>query len=71
MSGIFIEDTEQNLLVTNATTDDIYNYQLVYGASDSTVTGAFMVSSFSITGGESDAQTFDATLDSSGTITYA
>lgn len=71
ISGVYTESTEQELLLTNAQTNDIYNYQLVYGASDSTVTAAFQVTTYNNTAETEGAQNFDATLISSGTITYA
>lgn len=71
IAGILTETVQQDLLLTNATTNDIYNYQLVFGESNSTVTAAFQITAFTISGGFDDAQTFDATLISSGTITYA
>lgn len=71
LAGVLTETTQQDLLFTNATTNDIYNYQIVHGASNSTITAAFQVTGFTINGGFDDAQTFDATLVSSGTITYA
>lgn len=71
IAGILTETTQQDLLFTNATTNDIYNYQVVHGESDSTITAAFQITAFTISGGFDDAQTFDATLISSGTITYA
>lgn len=71
ISAILTETTQQNLLITIAQTNDIYNYQLVYGESNSTITGAFQVSTQNTTGGSNDAQVFDTTLLSAGTITYA
>lgn len=70
-SGIYIEGTQQALLLTNMKTDDIYNYQIVYGASSATVTGAFKLESITLKGGTADAQTFDVSATSTGTVTFA
>lgn len=71
VSGVYTETTQQDLLITNIQSNQNYGCQITYGASDSTITGDFMISNFNITGGFDDAQTFDASLTSTGTITFA
>lgn len=65
MNGFVSDDTEFELMRVAARDDVILNYQLSYGNSE-TVTGAFHIDSFEVTGGYNSAQSFTATLSNSG-----
>ena len=65
MNGFVSDDTEFELMRVAVRDDTILNYQLTYGNSD-TVTGAFHIDSFEVTGAYNGAQSFTATLSNSG-----
>lgn len=65
MNGFVSDDVEFELMRVAARDDVILNYRLTYGNSD-TVTGAFHIDSFEVTGAYNNAQSFTATLSNSG-----
>lgn len=70
--GFLTGTTEQNLLLTHAQTDILYNYQFYYADTGKTVTAAFQMTNLSINdNGVEGAQTISGSLISSGQITYA
>lgn len=69
ISGVLSSDTAEEALRTAATSNTIERFQLAFG-DDSTATGAFAVSSFEVAGEHNGEQTFSASLESSGVITF-
>lgn len=69
VNGVVDNGTTYETFQSNATGDTFATYQLVYGDADA-IEATFQVSNFQATGGFDDEQTFQATLLSSGAITF-
>jgi TP901-1 family phage major tail protein len=68
-SGVFTDSAGENNLRGAAFTGGSVNYDLVFG-DDSTVKGAFIVTSYERAGEYNGEETFSVTLESNGTMTY-
>lgn len=70
ISGIYTATTQQNNLRNVALDASANNYQIVIpdGSSNVTYEGSFIVTSFTETGENNGAVTFEATLESAGDI---
>jgi TP901-1 family phage major tail protein len=70
MSGFISDDSNYVLLESAYENDTIWNMQLAYGDSK-TITGAFHIDSFEVSGARNDGQSFSATITNSGEPTFA
>lgn len=70
IEGLFSEDAEQVEFLTRAFDRTLNAYTIVFGSTLDTLAGNFQVTSFESGGEYNGAQTFSATLESSGTVTY-
>lgn len=68
-SGVFTDSAGENNIRGAAFTGGSVNYDLVFG-DDSTVKGAFIVTSYERAGEYNGEETFSVTLESNGTMTY-
>ena len=69
-SGVFTDSAGENNIRGAAFTGSSVNYDLVFG-DESTVKGAFIVTSYERAGEYNGEETFSVTLESNGTMTYA
>ena len=65
MNGFISDDVEFEKFRIAARDDTILNYKLTYGNAD-TVTGAFHIDSFEVSGAFNNAQSFTAQLSNAG-----
>jgi len=70
INGFISDDANFALMEAAVETDTILNYRLSYGNSK-TVTGAFHIDSWEVSGARNDGQSFSATLSNSGAPTFA
>jgi predicted secreted protein len=68
VDGVFVDDAAFTTLQTTADDRTLIWYKLSFGGAG-VITSKFAVRSFQLTGAHDGAQTFSATLSSSGTIT--
>ena len=68
-SGVFTDSAGENNIRGAAFTGGSVNYDLVFG-DESTVKGAFIVTSYERAGEYNGEETFSVTLESNGTMTY-
>jgi TP901-1 family phage major tail protein len=68
VSGILTAGTASNVLSSRADAKSLDLYTFVWDGTAKTSSGSFQVSNFSVNGEYNGAQTFEATLESSGTI---
>ena len=68
-SGVFTDSAGENNIRGAAFTGSSVNYDLVFG-DESTVKGAFIVTSYERAGEYNGEETFSVTLESNGTMTY-
>lgn len=70
MSGFVSDDANYVLFEGAYENDTIWNMQIAYGDSK-TVTGAFHIDSFELSGARNDGQSFSATITNSGEPVFA
>lgn len=70
MEGFISDDANFALVEAAAIADNIINYRLSYGNSK-TVTGAFHIDSFEISGARNDGQSFSLSFSNSGEPTFS
>ena len=68
-SGVFTDSAGENNIRGAAFTGSSVNYDLVFG-DESTVKGAFIVTSYERAGEYNGEETFSVSLESNGTMTY-
>ena len=70
IEGFISDDANFAIVETAAIADTIINFRLAYGNSK-TVTGAFHIDSFEISGARNEGQSFSMSLTNSGEPTFA
>jgi len=70
INGFISDDANFALMEAAAESDTIINYRMAYGNSK-TVTGAFHIDSWELSGSRNGGQSFSATLSNSGQPTFA
>ena len=68
-SGVFTDSAGENNIRGAAFTGGSVNYDLVFG-DESTVKGAFIITSYERAGEYNGEETFSISLESNGTMTY-
>jgi len=68
LEGVFEKGTEQTSLLNNSVDGSLNQYTIIWGVAADSITANFAVTSYENTGIYNDAQTFTATLESSGAI---
>ena len=68
-SGVFTDSAGENNIRGAAFTGSSVNYDLVFG-DESTVKGAFIITSYERAGEYNGEETFSVSLESNGTMTY-
>lgn len=71
ISGIFTDAAGHSSLQTAAAARTFLNLRLENAANSITVSGAFQVTSYTLSGSEGDAMTFSASLISAGVVTIS
>lgn len=69
LDGVVLDNTPFETMLTQAKDRTIIRYRLAF-ASGGVIEAPFVIASVAITGAHNDAQTFSATLESSGTIIF-
>lgn len=68
-SGVFTDNSQENILRGFAFDGAVETYQLVFG-DGSTIDGDFLITSYERAGEYNGEETYSVTLESSGAITY-
>ncbi len=70
ISGVYIDGASQDSFQVNIEADTIDAYSMFFGNGD-TIDGTFQVTEYERTGEYNGEETFSATLESSGAVTFA